>query len=444
MFANSLFLCIFAKIDDWNMLATSIFLLPCFVCLVWCLIVFFHRDNVFQHKVLGVLLLVAAVYFYADAYYVTFDLTVTDYKVMVYMDIIAQFITLALPPMLVVYIKVLRNKPINTPITYLSFVPAVLIGCMSSLIYANISVDKAALFIQAFDEAGHTIPAAFDQNIYHVHQWVCNYAYNSLLLVEVILTIVFLLVTVIRNNISFKYLKAFFKGERRVNTLNLVCVLMMLLLIIAAVRIGSGREFLINNIVFSALLSLMMAAIIFTAAYMGTWFSDRSFDSWELKHPSEIPSDTEYATVVDAAMSEDPDYVPDLSEDDADIEDIKSQAAAPVMANSDAKSLTEQFVQYMIGKEPYLNPALSINDVAIALHTNRTYVSTVVNQNFGVSFRDYINVLRVNRAMDLLKKYPEDKLEDIASRSGFASAAQFVRKFREITGETPRAWQIQQ
>lgn len=426
------------------MFASSIFLFPCFVCLVWCLIVFFHRDNVFQHKVLGVLLLVAAVYFYADAYYVSFDLTVTDYKVMVYMDIISQFITLALPPMLVLYIKTMQNKPINSPITYISFVPAVLIGGLSSLIYANISIDKAAQFIQAFDEAGHTIPAAYDQGIFNLHQWICSYAYNSLLLLEVIFTIVFLLVTVLRNNISFKSLKAFFKRERRVNTLNLVCVLMIVFLLISAIRIACGRTFLVNHIAVSCFFSFVMAAILFITAYVCTWFADRNFDSWELKHPSNIPSEAEYATVVSDSVADDSDYVPNLSEDGADIADVKAQAAVQAMANSDAKSLTEQFVQYMIGKEPYLNPALSINDVAIALHTNRTYVSTVVNQNFGVSFRDYINVLRVNRAMDLLKKYPEDKLEDIASRSGFASAAQFVRKFREITGETPRAWQILQ
>ena len=35
---------------------------------------------------------------------------------------------------------------------------------------------------------------------------------------------------------------------------------------------------------------------------------------------------------------------------------------------------------------------------------------------------------------------PLDSFEDIAADSGFASSSQFAKKFKEITGTTPRAW----
>ncbi len=36
--------------------------------------------------------------------------------------------------------------------------------------------------------------------------------------------------------------------------------------------------------------------------------------------------------------------------------------------------------------------------------------------------------------------HPEDGLEAIAARTGFISDTQLVKKFTEVTGESPRKW----
>lgn len=94
----------------------------------------------------------------------------------------------------------------------------------------------------------------------------------------------------------------------------------------------------------------------------------------------------------------------------------------------------------MAKERPYLDSELTVQDVCEELHTNRTYISELMSENFKMSFRDYIGLLRISEAKRLLREGPSRTIEDIAADAGFSSSSQFVKKFKEITGTTPRAW----
>lgn len=86
----------------------------------------------------------------------------------------------------------------------------------------------------------------------------------------------------------------------------------------------------------------------------------------------------------------------------------------------------------------YLNPNLTVSDLAQALNTNRTYVSTYLSQKRGQTFYDYINELRITeKSIPLMEEHPEYKLEYVAAQSGFSSMATFRRAFARKTGEVP-------
>ena len=42
--------------------------------------------------------------------------------------------------------------------------------------------------------------------------------------------------------------------------------------------------------------------------------------------------------------------------------------------------------------------------------------------------------------LKIMREGPSRTIEDIAADAGFSSSSQFVKKFKEITGTTPRAW----
>jgi AraC-like DNA-binding protein len=89
-------------------------------------------------------------------------------------------------------------------------------------------------------------------------------------------------------------------------------------------------------------------------------------------------------------------------------------------------------------EKPYLRPSLTLKELAHELNTNRTYISNYLNQQMKMTFYDYINSLRIERAaIPLMREHPEYKYEYVASESGFASISTFRRAFVKVTGQTP-------
>ena len=87
----------------------------------------------------------------------------------------------------------------------------------------------------------------------------------------------------------------------------------------------------------------------------------------------------------------------------------------------------------------YTQKELKLSDVAASLHTNRTYISTFINNEYGCSFSTFVNQYRVEEAKNLLlsEKNSNFSLDHIAELAGFGSLHSFIRVFKVITGTTP-------
>lgn len=87
----------------------------------------------------------------------------------------------------------------------------------------------------------------------------------------------------------------------------------------------------------------------------------------------------------------------------------------------------------------FLRPDIHIDDVARMLLTNRTYVTRMMKQEFGLTFIEYVNVARIQYSQGLL--YTSDMtLDEIAEKSGFQSASSYCRAFKRYMGTSPIAW----
>ena len=80
----------------------------------------------------------------------------------------------------------------------------------------------------------------------------------------------------------------------------------------------------------------------------------------------------------------------------------------------------------------------------VQLGTNRVYVSRVINRTYNMTFPEYVNGRRLETAKQMLLDDPDAVLEYVALKSGFSGLSQFSRKFKEMTGVSPRAWQASQ
>lgn len=123
-----------------------------------------------------------------------------------------------------------------------------------------------------------------------------------------------------------------------------------------------------------------------------------------------------------------------LFQQESQMEDLTEEDTA---TKSDYR-LEDLFAQ----RQLHLNPHLSLNDVAEAIGTNRTYLSRHFNQTLHTTFFDFVNLLRVRHAQHLLQD-SNQTIEAIATNSGFNSAGTFRRVFQRICGISPSDWRKQ-
>lgn len=106
----------------------------------------------------------------------------------------------------------------------------------------------------------------------------------------------------------------------------------------------------------------------------------------------------------------------------------------------DEGSLVSRFQRLMTEERLFLQPGLSLDDVSEKLNSNKTYISKMVNQTYGIGFPEVLNILRVDYAQQYMQKHPDALQDDVARASGFLSASSFNTVFKRITGYTPKVW----
>jgi AraC-like DNA-binding protein len=105
---------------------------------------------------------------------------------------------------------------------------------------------------------------------------------------------------------------------------------------------------------------------------------------------------------------------------------------------SKKNSLKADLLESLVRENIYLNADLRICELCKKLNTNRTYLSNLINDEFNLSFSDFINRYRVEHACRLIEADADGRfsLETIAAESGFGSVSSFNRAFKKEKGIT--------
>jgi len=88
----------------------------------------------------------------------------------------------------------------------------------------------------------------------------------------------------------------------------------------------------------------------------------------------------------------------------------------------------------------YLSTSINLNSLSKILDTNSSYLSKIINHSKGKTFKNYLNDLRIENALEELKNNPQNKkftIEAIAFDLGFKSAESFSKKFKSAYGMYP-------
>jgi len=108
--------------------------------------------------------------------------------------------------------------------------------------------------------------------------------------------------------------------------------------------------------------------------------------------------------------------------------------------NSDQeKQLILKLKGLMEKERLFLDPKLNIQEVAVKLSSNRTYLSRAINNQLKTTFPNFINGFRIQEAIKLITSgYLDNLTQDaLAKQSGFSSRTVFISAFKKHTGLVP-------
>lgn len=100
----------------------------------------------------------------------------------------------------------------------------------------------------------------------------------------------------------------------------------------------------------------------------------------------------------------------------------------------------ENKINLWIKKQGYLTPGITIDYLSKEIGVNRTYLSNFINTFYQTNYNTWINGLRINESKRLMQEESRLSLSEIAERTGFADAAQFSKRFKQIEGVSPSQW----
>lgn len=124
-------------------------------------------------------------------------------------------------------------------------------------------------------------------------------------------------------------------------------------------------------------------------------------------------------------------------------EPLQDEARIPeqgVMLTPERRKLYKETLETLVETErPYLNPNLTLTDLASATQISYIYLSAVINHEYGMNFRDYINRYRVDYMKQLMTDPSASQytLEAMAQMAGFGSRVTCSRAFQKFEHCTP-------
>ena len=123
--------------------------------------------------------------------------------------------------------------------------------------------------------------------------------------------------------------------------------------------------------------------------------------------------------------------------------DAKPKYQNSRLTQEDALVILASLDQLMTGQKAYLNPNLSLAQLAKRAGCTQAQVSQVLNDKLSKGFNAYVNEYRIAEAKQLLTDAPQLNVDIVAERCGLNSNSTFFSAFKKVVGQTPASFRAQ-
>jgi len=383
------------------MLRDILIYLPMFVSLLWSLVLLSSLPKYNKAKfLLGIFMFVCFLLFLSYAFYYK-----NQIEVFIYFDILFIFTSLSVFPLNYCYIKFLTVETEFRLRNIRLFIPAMAIGVISIINYIIMTPEQRTFYVT---ECIFNNRFIWDTDFIVVFQ-------KSISKLIPIMYVIQILYTFFK---SKKYLQEFNTRiadfysniqDKTINWAGHILNSVIISLVVSVLFTILGRKFFMDSEYTIAIPSIAFSTILFIAGNLGNAqnFTISNFEN-------------------------------DIQKND--IDKSQNEPIIELATNTHvSKKLRKELLNLFEKKHIYTNPDLQISDIATMLHTNRTYISQAINQEFSCTFSAFVNTYRINKSKELLETDIEKKqsLEQISQQVGFGSLHSFIRVFKEQEGCTP-------
>ncbi len=386
------------------MIKTAFTLLPMFVSLFWLIMFLIDLRRTMSIRItLVVFFSTTFLLYFAHALFFNFE-----YQLYLYFDSVYKLTHLAVYPLYFMYVIFLTRETTFRPAYFLLLLPAFILSGTTAFLYFMMGNEESLLFVRQiiYGEGTVQLLSGYGEAQLFVHR-----------LVPVVFTVQLLILTLIGSRMIVQFdekVRNYYadtEGKNLLWTRRLFLAFAFISLFSIVVNV-LGRTFFLpyESIIAPA---FIFSALLFAVGHIGYY---QRFTAVDLQYEKNAPS-----------------YEEELFEEN-DVEYVYTSTQSAELKNKLQALLTEEKI--------YIRKDLRVVDLSRSLNTNRTYISRMINQEYGKSFSELINNLRFEEAkrMLLLSEFSLLSISEIAQRAGFPSESSFYRIFKKETGLAPGDW----
>lgn len=366
-------------------------------------------------------------------------------RLMLHFVLFKQTCALLMIPTFIAYIKALKGeKPSGLFYVILSAVPYVqlIVGIESvfSVGYEN----AVRIMIDSFSFQGPMFPYLSNHSEMAFYAGY-TYMFKTFLLADFLMFSIGVMSCAISGACDIKTVGSFFFMGKKAPLKPIQYFLSLLLFLIVVAALILGKASFIENPVLSAIGSILITLILSLIAFVGTVGNAQN---------RSIPG---ILRTIRFGANEDPDQIPETDKDKsgADAADDSSLTPGGLTEHVSLRSTDEnaelirseiasKLAGVVEGEELFLKRDITLTAVADRLGVFKDELQDYIEYKYGMSFQNYINMLRIKYAEKYIMAHDRVTQNDIAMACGFSGASSFNTAFSRQNGVTPKIWKDRQ
>lgn len=296
-------------------------------------------------------------------------------------DTVYVVVNLLVYPLYLYYLTVLTNGTASNRQRWLTVLPPMVFGIVVAVIYMMMSGDECRQFVDTYLYKNSTeglSGLAFAQAVVH-------YLAKGIFAVGVLVVLFKGTRRIRRYNRLIDSIYAD-NDDKRLFGISTILTLMVLTGILSFVVNAIGRFVFLSSEIPFAVLACFFSGLIYLLCYRG-FVQQFSF--------------------ADIAREEHEETTDTVSQDNY-----------------------SHLLQRIDDEQLYLQPGLTLSELAQQLGTNRTMLSRMVNEETGMPFAEFINRKRIAYVRRQEKEHPESRKEELAAQAGYTSMRSFYRNYQ--------------